>query len=1172
MRTLNEKHPGYHLLKYLGNSNLFYYPIASHSQDLDAEERLEKIGNLITDAQFDSKQQQIKNTLGNKIILIVETSNQGLYRGILSIARNNIDTLRLNQLLFCTTDTSWIEIQSFIYRCMYSTCNVLYQIIQPELLSFYIQDQACRLIKELKEKNDSDKFRLAFITTDIRIHLIHGLIHTDTAKFVHDTELVDENQLMELIQAKVKYCRMYSSEVTGQGCGKTALIRFLCQTILDDELEVLRIHAGVTSLQIINKIEDCIAKANQFTTPKRLWVFFDEFNTTENIGLIKEITCERTLLGRSLPNNLVLLGACNPSRMKMKRDDNANTGRNNIGLSIDRYEMQQLTNNDRLLYTVVPIPETMIEHIWDFGFLTPLAERKYIETIINQCENSLAADKSWYSTIVTLICESQKYIRQIEDVSSVSLRDVVRYRQLYNWFHESIEHRKLTITLPLSVEVRAALLALLFCYYLRLYFPQDKQQYRELLQSNLPNHLKNLNVEKLLEDEENDFIQRMILPRGTAKNHALRNNIFTVLVCIINRIPIILCGKPGCSKTSAVQIVLNNIKGKKSNDKYFQTLPELRPVSYQGSKTCTSESIEKVFERAKKINEIKSETNLLSVIVFDEIGLAEFSPYNPLKVLHAELEIENCKYGFVGITNYRLDASKMNRLLFLACPDPDVDDLSLTGQIIRNSLTDNTIYLTDEMMLNLANAYFDLLISLKLEKRNENYFGLRDYYSLIKGIIKDFDDEKTDEFTQSKQYAIIRKQMKINFDGIIDGSEYMWKSFCEYLNRNEILNDYQPPYVKQFIDHSLSYRNGRYLMLISETESLFDYIERYLNQHKHNVRTLIGSQMLNDLNKESYGYRVLMNIILYAETNITLILRRMDDLYGALYDLFNQNFSLYGERKYCRIALGATYNPRCLVHDQFYCVVLVTAKDVEKAAAPFLNRFEKHVIHFYDLVTSQQLKITDTLLGWINNLLQLRSMPKHFLLAQHIIVNFSCDYVCNLVLDACDNCDSKDDTSGNTVIDYCLEHFLRSSTQDLALILALDNNKHKDLIRHYYQIKSQRTFCQLIQKANISIKQIIYTYTQIYEKINYPTISEDVVEEIKLANFTSELELGIKLKQFIQAKNVKFLFIRVNFHNERQHILTLKHCVMNVFNEYTQDEQQRKVWSRYFLYSIANCN
>ncbi|CAF2430104.1 unnamed protein product [Rotaria sp. Silwood2] len=525
-------------------------------------------------------------------------------------------------------------------------------------------------------------------------------------------------------------------------------------------------------------MENFIEKANIFIAPQRLWIFFDEFNTTENIGLIKEIICERTLLGKSLPNNIVLLGACNPSRMQVNLNDDANNDRNKVGLSIDRYEMHNVTTNNRLLYTVVPIPETMIEHIWDFGFLTPSAERRYIETIIGQCKNNLTDDRSWYKTVVTLICESQDFIRRIEDVSSVSLRDVVRYRQLYDWFYTSIEHRSTAIEWsPLSVQVRAALLALLLCYYFRLYSAQSKQEYLELVKSNLPNHLKNLNLEKLLDDEENDFIQRMILPKGTAQNRTLRTNIFAILICTINRIPIIICGKPGCSKTSAVNIVLSNIKGKKSNDKYFQTLSDLCPVSYQGSKTCTSESIEKVFQRAKNINEIKSGTNSISVIVFDEIGLAELSPYNPLKVLHAELEIETCQYGFVGITNYRLDASKMNRSLFLACPDPDVDDLSLTGQIIRNSLTENTIYLTDEIMLNLANAYNDLLISLKAEKRYENYFGLRDYFSLIKGIVNDFENEITYEFTQSKQYSIIRKQMKINFDGIIDGSVYMWKNF-----------------------------------------------------------------------------------------------------------------------------------------------------------------------------------------------------------------------------------------------------------------------------------------------------------------------------------------------------------------------------------------------------------
>ncbi|CAF1155980.1 unnamed protein product [Didymodactylos carnosus] len=63
------------------------------------------------------------------------------------------------------------------------------------------------------------------------------------------------------------------------------------------------------------------------------------------------------------------------------------------------------------------------------------------------------------------------------------------------------------------------------------------------------------------------------------------------------------------------------------------------------------------------------------VIVFDEIGLAELSPHNPLEVLHAEFQIENCQYGFVGISNWRVDASKMNRALYLLTPDPDVKDL-----------------------------------------------------------------------------------------------------------------------------------------------------------------------------------------------------------------------------------------------------------------------------------------------------------------------------------------------------------------------------------------------------------------------------------------------------------------------------------------------------------------
>jgi hypothetical protein len=82
--------------------------------------------------------------------------------------------------------------------------------------------------------------------------------------------------------------------------------------------------------------------------------------------------------------------------------------------------------------------------------------------------------------------------------------------------------------------------------------------------------------------------------------------------------------------------------------------------------------------------EDETQKNLLPVFVFDEIGLAELSKYNPLKVLHSLLELENRRIAFIGISNWRLDASKMNRALYLARPDPDQNDLIDTALSIYN--------------------------------------------------------------------------------------------------------------------------------------------------------------------------------------------------------------------------------------------------------------------------------------------------------------------------------------------------------------------------------------------------------------------------------------------------------------------------------------------------------
>ena len=43
-------------------------------------------------------------------------------------------------------------------------------------------------------------------------------------------------------------------------------------------------------------------------------VFFDEANTTDAIGLIKEIICDRRIHGRPVSEDLKFIAACNPYR------------------------------------------------------------------------------------------------------------------------------------------------------------------------------------------------------------------------------------------------------------------------------------------------------------------------------------------------------------------------------------------------------------------------------------------------------------------------------------------------------------------------------------------------------------------------------------------------------------------------------------------------------------------------------------------------------------------------------------------------------------------------------------------------------------------------------------------------------------------------------------------
>ena len=63
----------------------------------------------------------------------------------------------------------------------------------------------------------------------------------------------------------------------------------------------------------------------------------------------------------------------------------------------------------------------------------------------------------------------------------------------------------------------------------------------------------------------------------------------------------------------------------------------MKLLSYQCSQLSTPQSIIDVFKSAQNIQD-RQEENSISLVVLDEVGLAEDSPSLPLKVLHPLLE------------------------------------------------------------------------------------------------------------------------------------------------------------------------------------------------------------------------------------------------------------------------------------------------------------------------------------------------------------------------------------------------------------------------------------------------------------------------------------------------------------------------------------------------------
>lgn len=115
---------------------------------------------------------------------------------------------------------------------------------------------------------------------------------------------------------------------------------------------------------------------------------------------------------------------------------------------------------------------------------------------------------------------------------------------------------------------------------------------------------------------------------------------------------------------------------------------QVHMASYQCSPLSTAEGIQQTFRQCSKLQKDKNTNKYVSVVVLDEVGLAEDSPLMPLKTLHplledgvssaddiVEVEQQLERVAFIGISNWALDPAKMNRGIMLSRGLPDAREL-----------------------------------------------------------------------------------------------------------------------------------------------------------------------------------------------------------------------------------------------------------------------------------------------------------------------------------------------------------------------------------------------------------------------------------------------------------------------------------------------------------------
>ena len=623
------------------------------------------------------------------------------------------------------------------------------------------------------------------------------------------------------------------------GCGKSELINVLNRILYNGKanLEIININPLITEENIFQRIEEINEKAKRLKA-QELWINFDDINNCSSFSLIKEIFINRTYNGNKINDNIYLIGVCNPYRkIKLKKEQ----------------RVFSIINNEENLNRIQLLPQSLLYYALNIGIINEEDEKKYIHNIIEKLFKEEEKDLLKITTEINLKC--QIYLKENCDTFTNSLFEITRFVKCVEFFNDyftkknNYENRINNIK---NNKLRSLICSIYICYFIRLTNDEKRNNFEITLREIL---LQLINKEKMeergqflidqiknkelkdeilsrsekiinnfrdfIEIEQDYLINQIEISKGIGKTSILKENLFVIFISVLIKIPLIIIGKPGSGKSLSVQLIINSMKGKNSKNKFFQQFPEVIQTHFLGSEKTNPKDIEKLFKKASKQIEYYKNKKLelpIYLILFNELGLAERSKTNPLNSLHFLLEKyeKEKRICFIGISNYSLDETTINRSWLLSIPDLDknLDKLNDISSSIAESLS--LRIKSPNVFENLSHTYFEykkqlqfikelnvfkkyLKERIKNNSHNNNYNKIESdeeigHSSFNSSKIYDSDHPKIyyEFIIRSKEFQDLMKKedkIKSDFHGIID-FYYFIKGIANDLIKSENYNNY----------------------------------------------------------------------------------------------------------------------------------------------------------------------------------------------------------------------------------------------------------------------------------------------------------------------------------------------------------------------------------------------